>query len=154
MAFTYSVAFIYSVHLRRVSVAPAARAQVYRMGLLGAALHMAEILPLVSLLVGLITLPSIPGSILIAVSEPVTCGPAARPAPARAHGPCCIIQGRSHPRAAVPAAGGARSALSGDARPGPASVPARAGRAAADTLRMGRNCTHERAHDGAESLPT
>lgn len=49
------------------------------MGLIGAALHMAEILPLVSLLVGLITLPSIPGSILIAVSEPVTWGPVTLP---------------------------------------------------------------------------
>ena len=49
------------------------RAQVYRLGLLGAMSHMAEILPLVSLLMGLVTLPSIPGSILIAVSEPLTC---------------------------------------------------------------------------------
>ncbi|KAK9822187.1 hypothetical protein WJX81_008406 [Elliptochloris bilobata] len=45
---------------------------VYKWGFLGAITHMAEILPLVSLLVGLITLPSILGSILIAVSEPLT----------------------------------------------------------------------------------
>lgn len=50
-------------------------AQVYRWGFLGALTHMAEILPLVALLVGLVTLPSIPGSILIAVSEPLTCAP-------------------------------------------------------------------------------
>lgn len=45
---------------------------VYRWGFYGAIAHMLEILPLVSLLVGLVTLPSIAGSILIAVSEPLT----------------------------------------------------------------------------------
>ena len=57
-------------------------AQVYLLGLYGALSHMAEILPLVSLLVGLVTLPSLPGSILISVSEPVTCAPTAHACPA------------------------------------------------------------------------
>ena len=54
-------------------------AQVYKWGFFGALTHMAEILPLVALLVGLVTLPSIPGSILIAVSEPLTCAPRTAP---------------------------------------------------------------------------
>lgn len=48
---------------------------MYQWGFMGAVAHMVEILPLVALLVGLVKLPSIPGSILIAVSEPLTCAP-------------------------------------------------------------------------------
>ena len=51
------------------------RAQVYRWGFIGSILHMSEILPLVTLLLGLFTLPAIGICALIAITQPLTCGP-------------------------------------------------------------------------------
>ena len=48
---------------------------MYLWGFLGAILHMLEILPLVALLLGLFTLPAIPICALIAITQPLTCGP-------------------------------------------------------------------------------
>ena len=48
---------------------------MYQWGFIGAILHMAEILPLVALLLGLFTLPAIPICAGIAITQPLTCGP-------------------------------------------------------------------------------
>ena len=48
---------------------------MYRWGFIGAILHMLEILPLVTLLLGLFTLPAIPICALIAITQPLTCAP-------------------------------------------------------------------------------
>lgn len=146
------------------------------MGLIGAALHMAEILPLVSLLVGLITLPSIPGSILIAVSEPVTWGPVTLPyltprnpcpeaglahaqpcpRPAACSQACLVMRARAPRRCVLGLAvrPPTRCACGAVALSGRMMAPSHCRRepafAATDKLRMRRGCNRlrERAHGG------